>query len=95
MVTNMQVPLQEVYRKIHPLDDRGMSHFFTLLKQHGAGLGLSVPQMAIAVGMQSGRLYQWGNGKRKPSDNELERIAEAQELGLTLDTLKAWRALDE
>lgn len=45
--------------------------------------------------MSTAHFSLWKSGKRSPSDSELEKLSKVEALGLSLDTLRGWRAADE
>lgn len=72
-----------------------MSIFFEALKNHLEEQGSSIHALSFDARIQSGVMYSWGKGKRRPSDNDLIKIANCDKLGLDLYQLQAWRLLDE
>jgi hypothetical protein len=79
-----------------------MRYFYEKLSEHLKGLNppMTFNQLHFKAGIPSGHFSLWKKpknekGSRLPTDPELERIADVPELGLTLETLRGWRALDE
>jgi hypothetical protein len=86
---------------------QGMTVFYDQLFQHLQWLNRTqMPTkkwtmnfVARKADIPSGHPSLWKKPRdehgRRPSDTELEKIADIKELGLGLKTLKAWRAADE
>lgn len=79
------------------VENTQMSKFHSTLEAHLQTLSppLKFYNLQFMCGLPSGLFSNWKSGKRRPSDNDLKKIAAVKELGLTLEELKAWRALDK
>jgi transcriptional regulator with XRE-family HTH domain len=75
---------------------RSMGKLFgTLLREHRETRGLSQYRLALDARMPQSNLSALERGDRRPSDKNLLDLSAAEGLGLSLEKLQAWRALDE
>jgi hypothetical protein len=72
-----------------------MSFFYTRLESHLIERGLTFYKLHYLAQIPSGQFSMWKKGARRPSDAEINRIAEVKDLGLSLVDLRAWRMIDE
>lgn len=72
-----------------------MPYFYSRLKQIISEKGISFHRLQFLSQVPAPLFSQWKSGKRLPSDNDLEKLARVEELDLSLDRLRAWRALDK
>jgi len=77
-----------------------MPFFYDQIKKHLDSLERTFYQLHYAAEIQSGAFSQWKKDRaepraRRPSDAELQRLASVPWLGIPMETLKAWRAIDE
>ena len=71
-----------------------MTYFSTQLDRHLHEKGLSAYRLAKLCGIHEQHMYKIARGERRPTDDMLEKFAEA-DIGLTLNQLRGWRAADE
>jgi transcriptional regulator with XRE-family HTH domain len=71
-----------------------MTHFGENLREARKKAGLTQDQMADKVGMIRTN-YVKIETKGEAGDRLLQRIASVEELGLDLETLRAWKAMDQ
>lgn len=68
--------------------------FGTLLRQHREAAGVTGYRITKESGFHGPTLIAVEKGLRGPSPANLEALASVPELGLSLETLRAWAALD-
>ncbi len=71
------------------------THFYKRLEEHLSLVGLTFQRLHYMAEIQTSQFSFWRHGKRRPSDSELKKLASVDQLGLTLERLRAWRAVDE
>lgn len=91
----MQATKLKLNNLIHFGKNTPMSSFYKNLEKEVVSAGLSFYKLQFLAGITSSQFSQWKNGKRNPSDTEIEKLASVKELGLDLTTLRKWRAMDE
>jgi SOS-response transcriptional repressor LexA len=71
--------------------------FYERLKAYMEGLKppLTYYRLNQLVDIPSSHFSQWKKGDRSPSPLDLEKLSRVQDLGLSIETLKGWRALDQ
>lgn len=72
-----------------------MSYFYERLESVIKEKGLTFYKLQFPSGIPSAQFSLWKKGARTPSDAEVAKLAAVPELGLSLERLKSWRALDE
>jgi transcriptional regulator with XRE-family HTH domain len=72
-----------------------MSHFYTLFDACLKAKKLTTYRLAKLSPVSPVTLHSIKTGKYGPSDVILSDLAAVPELGLSLETLRAWRALDQ
>lgn len=72
-----------------------MSHFAENLRNYLDSKELSSHRLAMDLGIPPAVMSKVLTGKRKPPKKFIEALAEAAEVQLSLDELKAWKLLDE
>lgn len=72
-------------------------NFYTRLEQHLKSLNppKTFYELQWDARMSASRFTEWKTGKRLPSDNELEKLANCKDLGLKISTLQAWKMIDK
>lgn len=94
----MQAPFLEFAKSYNFATMRvAMSYFYDRLLAHIESLTprLTLGRLHYLSEIPTGHFSQWKSGKRKPSDNELRKLAAVDELGLSLSILQAWKTIDE
>lgn len=98
----MQGSFLELHKTLLTEEDCRMPYFYEHLKQHLESLEpkRTFNQLQFPSGIQSGTFSAWKKPKedplsRRPSDTDLEKLAQVEWLGLELDTLRAWKAIEE
>lgn len=83
-------------------EDPKMRYFHERLRQHMADLDppIKYHDLQFMAGIPSGTFSAWKKSpeekySRTPTDTELEKLASVKELGLDLEVLRSWRAIDE
>ena len=72
-----------------------MTYFGEQLTDQLLKTGLTKYRLAKLSGVPESSVINITNSKRRPSDDILEKFAGVEKLSLTLDDLRAWRALDD
>lgn len=91
----MQVLFCSSYIRMMGLELAVMADFYNKLKALVEGHGKTLHQFQFDCEVPSSNFSHWKAGRRTPSDEEIEKIAGVEWLGVDEETLKAWRALDE
>lgn len=108
MVTVLQklTKVQVIFLRLHKIgkvkdDHPTMRYFHERLRRHMAELSppLKYHDLQFLAGIPSGIFSAWKKPVghkyyRAPSDEDLQKIAAVERLGLTLNRLKGWRAID-
>jgi hypothetical protein len=74
---------------------RIMSRFSQFLTKHLESLGKSRYWLVNQYGGSAQYIYAILRGEKLPGDEVLVRLSKIQSIGLSLETLRAWRSLDE
>lgn len=56
---------------------------------------LTFYRLHFLAGIGTSQFSLWKSGTRRPSDGDLQKLAAVPQLGLSLNRLKGWRAIDE
>lgn len=72
-----------------------MMTFYERLKIHLDNIDMSFYRLHYLAEIPSGHFSLWKKGRRKPSRTDIEKIAGVAEVGLSLNTLLAWKALED
>ena len=71
------------------------SYFAQRLTQHLQMIAMSKYRLSKLSGALESAIINVTNGKRRPTDDLIRKLANVPQLRLSYDTLRAWRALDE
>jgi len=71
------------------------SRFARALAGHFITVGMNPYRLAKATGQHEQYVYKICRGECRPSDAVLEKFAAVASMRIDIDTLKAWRALDD
>ncbi len=72
-----------------------MENFHSRLERALKEKGQSFYKLQFPSAISSGTFSSWKDQSRRPSDADLEKLASVSWLGISLDTLRLWRAIDE
>lgn len=72
-----------------------MTTFGQHLEKHLEQLGLSGYRFALDGGIDPALMHKIITGKRRASDEFIQKIAAIKQLSLNVETLRAWRLMDE
>ncbi len=77
-------------------DNRGaMSYFSDFMTEHLKKHGMTKYRLSKESGVSESLVINVVNGKRRPTDEVIQRFASVEALGLSEATLKTWRVVDE
>jgi len=72
-----------------------MSYFGERLKRHLETRGVTPHKAALTSGVLAPDLYNAMAGRRHPSEAMLEKLASVSDLGLDIEAIRAWAAVDK
>lgn len=72
-----------------------MSYFYNQLAEHLEGLKISFYKLHYMAEIPMAQFTRWKQGTRRPSENEIVKLANTSQLGLRLEVLQAWAIIDK